>query len=247
VGTPELSVSELHYHPADPTAAELAAGWLDADEFEFIELVNSGRGTFDLNGVRFITGIRFDFTTSAITRLPTGACLLVVKSRAAFEQRYGTGFPIAGEYTGQLDNAGERITLVGPQDETLLDFTYGTWAPWPALADGQGPSLELADPNANPGLPEAWRASPAAGGSPGNPSSLPPLALQLASLENGRLRLRFEGRAGSGYTVYARDAVATGSWQTLQQYPPLAQTQTVEIDLDLPDSPSARFFQVSIP
>ena len=40
-----MKVSELHYHPVDPSEEEIAAKFLDADEFEFIELYNSGTGT----------------------------------------------------------------------------------------------------------------------------------------------------------------------------------------------------------
>jgi hypothetical protein len=247
VGAPTLSVSELHYHPADPTAAELAAGFVDADQFEFIELFNGGTGTFELAGVRFITGIRFDFTGSAVSQLPAGSYVLVVKSRAAFEQRYGSGFPIAGEYAGQLDNAGERVTLVGAQNETLLDFTYGTWSPWPMVADGDGPSLEVVDPEGSLSLPGTWRASAVGGGSPGMPNALPPLALQVVSLEGAQLRVRFEGRAGSGYTVYHRDSVSAGAWQVLERGEPLAQSRSVEVSLDFSVNTAARFFQVSIP
>lgn len=247
VGQPALSVSELHYHPADPTSEEVAAGWVDADQFEFIELCNSGTGTFELEGVRFTMGIRFDFTGSSVTRLPAGAYVLVVKSRAAFEQRYGPGLPIAGEYAGQLDNAGERVVLVGAQGQTLLDFTYGTRSPWPAAADGFGPSLEVVDPEGDPASAGTWQASTVDGGSPGGPNALPPLALQVVGFEGAALRVRFEGRAGAGYTLYLRDSMSSGVWQILERGEPLAQDQPVELRLELSTNTPARFFQVSIP
>ena len=37
-----LRVTELMYHPGGPTAIELAAGFGDADDFEFIEMGNFG-------------------------------------------------------------------------------------------------------------------------------------------------------------------------------------------------------------
>ncbi len=37
-----LVFSEVNYHPLDPTADEIAAGFTDADDFEFVELYNAG-------------------------------------------------------------------------------------------------------------------------------------------------------------------------------------------------------------
>ena len=114
-------------------------------------------------------GIEFDFTGSRWTRLAPGQYVLVVRNLDAFEARYGVGLPIAGEYTGRLSNAGEHIKLVDAGGETLLEFTYGTKAPWPAAADGRGPSLEIVDVTADPALPESWQAGNLDGGSPGSP------------------------------------------------------------------------------
>ena len=49
-----LSVTEINYHPAAPTAAELAVNpeW-DDNDFEFLEIELLGQKPLDLNGVRF--------------------------------------------------------------------------------------------------------------------------------------------------------------------------------------------------
>lgn len=170
VGPPAIAITELHYHPSNPTAAEQAAGFDNENDFEFVELVNPGIAPVDLTGVRFVDGIEFDFTDSLETLLAPGQNLLVVKNLAAFEARYGFGLPIAGEYAGRLSNAGEHIKLVDAEGQTLLEFTYGTDAPWPALSDGSGPSLEIIDVAEDPTLPENWQASDLDGGSPGGPA-----------------------------------------------------------------------------
>lgn len=162
-----LAVSELHYHPGDPTPAEQAAGFSNENDFEFVELVNSGTAPLDLTGVRFVDGIEFDFTGSSRALLDPGQYVLVVKNLGAFESRYGLGLPIAGQYAGRLSNTGEHIRLVDGSDETLLEFTYGTEIPWPVPADGSGFSLEMVDATADPALPENWQAGSLNGGSPG--------------------------------------------------------------------------------
>jgi len=168
-GPPALAITELHYHPSNPTEAERAAGFDNENDFEFVELLNPGPAPFDLTGVHFVDGIEFAFTDIAEPFLAPGQYVLVVKNLGAFETRYGLGLPVVGEYTGRLSNAGEPIKLVDTEDRTLLEFTYGTEAPWPALSDGNGPSLEIIDVAEAPSLPENWQASVLDGGSPGGP------------------------------------------------------------------------------
>jgi len=59
----DLRVTELMYNPAEPTAGEVAAGFNDNDDFEFIELKNTGDETLDLTYVSFTDGITFDFAS----------------------------------------------------------------------------------------------------------------------------------------------------------------------------------------
>ena len=50
---PSLQVSEIMYHPAEPSEAEEAAGFTNDDAFEFLEFVNTGTTTINLEGMRF--------------------------------------------------------------------------------------------------------------------------------------------------------------------------------------------------
>jgi hypothetical protein len=166
-----LVLSELMYHPPHATAVELAAGFSNADDFEFVRLLNIGPTPVDLAGVRFTLGITFDFTSGAVRYLSPGANALAVKNRDAFQVRYGHGYDalIAGEYAANFSNGGERVQLVASNNVVLRDFTYATSAPWPATADGQGPSLVLRLPGSNPDPAVAtnWAASAVPGGLPG--------------------------------------------------------------------------------
>ncbi len=160
-----LVVAEIMYHPADPTPAEVLAGFTDSDEFEFIELLNVGANPVDLTDAAFTDGITFTFTGGT---LAPGARLLLVKNAAAFAQRYGA-LPIAGVYTGSLNNGGDHLLLLDRGNVTILDFSYLDESPWPAEADGTGRSLTLLRPGtlADPALASSWRVSVSPGGSPG--------------------------------------------------------------------------------
>ena len=163
---PSLRISEIMYHPADPTPAEIAAGFDDDGLFEFIEVRNIDSDPLPIGGVRFSDGI--DFTFPDIV-LPAHGRAVVVKDRDAFEFRYGTGAAvIAGEYDGQLDNGGERITLDSPLGGFVHDFRYRDG--WFDHTDGGGFSLTVRDAGQELALwdvKEGWRASHAPGGSPG--------------------------------------------------------------------------------
>ncbi|GIT38435.1 MAG: hypothetical protein Ct9H300mP7_3560 [Verrucomicrobiota bacterium] len=52
-------VSELHYHPNNPTTPAELAQSSDRDDFEFIEFLNTGKTTIDLSDIRFEAGITF--------------------------------------------------------------------------------------------------------------------------------------------------------------------------------------------
>jgi hypothetical protein len=167
--TDSLVISEVMYHPANPTPAELAAGFDDDDFFEYIEVRNVGSQTIDLSNLRFTKGVEFDFADGVINTLAPGGYVLVVNDPAAFEMRYGSGKPVAGQWTAKLDNGGERLKLSYGAGETVRDFIYDDQPWWPTSPDGGGPSLVLVDPLALPdhGDPFNWRASVASGGTPG--------------------------------------------------------------------------------
>jgi hypothetical protein len=171
-----LRISEINYNPraADPDAGELD---VDNDQFEFVELVNTSSDPaadpLVLTDVRFADGITFDFAGSAVTELGSGEFVLVVRNQAAFESRYGTGWPVAGVYTGGLDNGGERIWLVDAAGSTVLDFSYGDDDPWPGRADGRGASLEPVDPAGDYNDQANWRSSSEFNGSPGEAGTGP--------------------------------------------------------------------------
>lgn len=163
-----LVVSEIMYNPFPASSEEIAAGYIDSGDFEFLELLNSGSSSLDLSGVRFTEGLTFDFTGSAMTTIAPGARVVIVKDPVAFEFRYGVGLPVAGQYIGKLKNEGEGVHLIDALDQTIRNFTYDNLAPWPTAPDGQGSSLILIDPDSKPDHsdPASWIAG-ALGGTPG--------------------------------------------------------------------------------
>ena len=162
---PTLRITELMFNPEPPPSGSP----YNNDDFEFVELKNTGPNTLSLVGFRFTNGIDFTFTaTNWITSLAAGGRVLIVKNFAAFASRYpSVTNRVAGEFGGNLSNSGEEIALVGPMQEPILDFTYSdAWFP---VADGTGFSLVIVDDTAPPSAwtnAANWRASTYEFGSP---------------------------------------------------------------------------------
>ncbi len=171
--TTDLVISEILYRPHSPTAEEIAAGYDDRDQFEYLELLNIGDKPVSLFGIQFSRGIDFEFNNIPLILLQPDERALLVRNRAAFEFRYGKDFAdrIAGEFLNDtgLSNGGERLTLLSSEGETLQEFTYSDRAPWPVAADIGGYSLVLIDPDSNPkhNVAANWRSSATGGGTPG--------------------------------------------------------------------------------
>jgi len=180
VGTPApvgaVVITELNYHPAAPTAEErVADGTLQADDFEFIEIHNTANEPVDLTGARFTAGIDFEFSAGdpADRVLAPGEYAVIVANAGAFADRYGSdGIRVLGEYTGRLDDGGERIRLEGAFGSVWHDFSYDNRGNWPQRADGLGSSLELVDARstrpAEDGDSQSWAASVVPSGTPGS-------------------------------------------------------------------------------
>jgi hypothetical protein len=172
VGTPasaaNLVISEIQYHPAEPSPAEINAGYTNDREFEFIEVMNISSGPVELEGCYFSAGIEYAFPAET---LAAGAKRIIAKNPAAFALRYPSASVPLGPFAAnsQLANEGERITLRAANQSIIADVFYDDQSPWPAATDGAGYSLVLRNPLANPAasLPNSWRASVNLGGTPG--------------------------------------------------------------------------------
>jgi len=129
-----IVINEIMYHPAAPDAA-------------YIELYNTATNySFDLSSWR-LDGVGFAFPAGTI--LTNSQYLVVASSPSGFGAAFG-GVPVAGYFAGQLGPKAQTIALVKPgltraQDVVVNQVRYENSRPWPPLADGFGPSLQLID------------------------------------------------------------------------------------------------------
>ena len=215
-----LVITEIMYHPSNPTAAEAAAGQTnDRDDFEFVEFQNVGTEALPLAGISMTDGVQFTFGDMT---LESGGHIVIVKKQLAFEARYGTGIRIAGTYQKNLDSSGEKLVLKDAAGQDLLNFTYNN--AWYSETDGNGSSLDIVNPLAAPSTwntKSSWQPSFEYGGSPGRANQLadltPPSIPQNlhATVVGTRVNLQWDAAvdAESGVTEYRvyRDGTLLGS------------------------------------
>ena len=147
-----IVVSRLGYDPGSLGERDNSE-W--AESYEFVELMNISPGkSVDLTGVGFVSGVGFSFADH--TLIPPGGRLIIVKNKAAFEQRFSTlpGNVAYGrnklgnvEFRGSLDNKGERIVLYSASQGVIHSFVYSTL---PGISQRYGHSLVLSDPESAP-------------------------------------------------------------------------------------------------
>ncbi|MBE0545407.1 MAG: lamin tail domain-containing protein [Verrucomicrobia bacterium] len=153
-----LVINEIMYNPAAPDA-------------EFIEIHNRSTLTaFDLSNYR-LNGVGFNFPEGTI--IPPNGYVLAVENHAAFLSAYGLGLPVRGVYSGALDNGGETLRLIRPGLTPELDLlidevTYDDDPPWPGIADGFGPSLQLINSTLDNNRVANWAAVAGSGSSLSN-------------------------------------------------------------------------------
>ena len=176
-----VTISEVNYHPSDPSAAALAIdpNIID-DDLEFIEIHNPTAQTIDLTSWRLRKGADFDFA-SGTSLLPGGAIVVVsfdVSDPAnsnllrAFRAHYGIddATRLVGPFKGILDNGEDTVQLQRPDDPPLEEpnfiprlfedeVSYDDQTPWPTSADGQGNSLHRVLPAFVGDLATQWVAS----------------------------------------------------------------------------------------
>jgi hypothetical protein len=158
-----LEISEIMYHPPD------------GEDYEFLEIANTGSVPVDLAGFMF-EGVDFRFPAGA-SALGAGQRLVLASGRnpAAFALRYPE-VTVAGYFEGNLSNGGERLALLDATGATVTAVTYSDTAPWPRQADGAGSSLERVRFAGDPDDPASWQASPSPGGSPGMANAPEPVS-----------------------------------------------------------------------
>jgi hypothetical protein len=134
-----LTINELDYIPNG------------ANALEFLELVNNSFLPIDLEGLRFSTGITYDFNGGQL--LP-GQYYIIVRDSVLFQNTYNVS--VDGKFTGGLSSNGETVVLRDLFGNTIDIVSYGNSSPWTSEPTQGVKSLALINPNLDNNVGANW-------------------------------------------------------------------------------------------
>lgn len=192
----KIAINEIMYNPQFANAG-------------YVELFNNSvSNAFDLSGWR-LNGVDLDFLNGTV--LEPQQYMILAKDRTVFADTYGPSIPVTAEFPGNLDNGGETLTLLtsGVNPAIIDQVTFDDDLPWPASADGFGPSLQLIDPTKDNNRVANWSAVSAASTNP--PQTLLTLSSTWRYMQTANLD-------GINWTAPAYNDAAWPSGQALLAY-----------------------------
>ena len=156
----DVVINEINYNPPG-----------SEDSAEFVELYNNSDREVSLAGWKFNKG--FDFTFPEDAKIEAYGFAVVARYPDRFKVTYPTAPEPYGPFeSGKLSNSGEEVELRDARGATVSKVYYLDGGEWPEEPDGDGPSLELKNPNYPLDNPKVWAASTVQGGTPGAENSV---------------------------------------------------------------------------
>jgi hypothetical protein len=148
-----LIIDEIHYNPAE------------GNSNEFMEIVNAGVSSININGFQLGGNIDYTFPNETIS---AGEIFLVAKNKSVYQDK---GYKVFQWGNGDLPDGPGSILLKNGKGDIIDFVNYGSRFWWPEEPDGQGPSLELYNTTLENMVSCNWRSSYNDGGTPGKSNS----------------------------------------------------------------------------
>lgn len=160
--SPDIAITEINYHSG-----------VGADAGDWIELYNYGSVDLDISGWKIRDKNEYHTYTFPVgTVIEEGEYLVVAEDLTRFESRFPQINNVSGPLGFGFSNSGDEVRLFDYLDDNIITVEYADEAPWPGLADGEGYTLELVSPQADPAVASNWFAG-CLEGSPGRAYSAP--------------------------------------------------------------------------
>lgn len=147
--TSGLLITEIMYNaPSD-----------DSNALEFIEIYNNTDVSIALGGIKVMDEGNFVYEFQEQTLAPKRTILLATDKTTADAFYNQTFIDLPQGISNSFGNGGELLKIVNSDNTTIFEVEYDDSSPWPTAPDGDGPSLELLNPNTDAKVGTNWKAS----------------------------------------------------------------------------------------
>ena len=147
--TPNIVINEINYNSAD-----------DFDCGDWVELYNNSAENIDLSNWIFKDdNDAHQFIIPEGTILNSDQYLVLTKNSSDFSDLFPNVTNFIGDFDFGLSGGGELIRLYDNNGLIVDQVQYDDEDPWPTGPDGNGPSLELINPDLDNNIGENWTAS----------------------------------------------------------------------------------------
>lgn len=157
---PDVIINEINFNSAP-----------DADTEDWLEIYNRTSSAIDISGwVLKDSNDDNEFIIPSNTILSADAYLVLVNDSAAFSAVHSSITNFVGTVDFNFSNGGELLRLYDDAATLIDQVEYDDEGDWPTASDGDGPTLELINPDEDNDSASNWAAS-TGNGTPGQPNS----------------------------------------------------------------------------
>jgi len=146
-------INEINYHSSST-----------ANSGDWVELYNTSDQAVDISNWKLRDGTEYNyFTLPSNLSLSANEYIVVCEDTVLFKGLFPNAVPRVGQLGYGFANSGEVIRLYDAGNGFVDSVKYNDKAPWPALADGNGHSLELIAANLDNTIASNWSYSEGTG------------------------------------------------------------------------------------
>ena len=233
----------------------------DLNSGDWVELYNPQGGAVNISGWVFKDQSGQYFSLPANTIMAGHSYLVLVEDAAAFTAVYPYVTNFTGDFGGaihsfKLSNSDELVVLQNAALQVIDYVHYYDNTPWPAEADGGGPSLQLINTQLNNTLPQSWKAEAPTPGLPNVPIVKQNQTIEFTAIggkQTDDAPFELMAIATSGlpvsFSILSGPATVDGSTLTLSGLPGTVSVEAVQQGSLLwnPAPPVVQSFDVSLP
>lgn len=157
---PDVVINEINFNSSP-----------DADAEDWLEIFNRTNSDIDISGwVLKDSNDDNEFIIPANTTLAAGDYLVLITDSSAFRGNHPNVVKFIGTVDFKFSNGGELLRLYDDSATLIDQVEYDDEGDWPTASDGEGPTLELIDPDKDNDDASNWAAS-TGNGTPGEANS----------------------------------------------------------------------------